>query len=882
MIGRHIGVYRIESLMGAGGMGEVYRARDTKLGRDVAIKVLPAEFTTDRDRLARFEREARMLATLNHPHIGAIYGLEENALVLELVEGETLADLLAQKPFGVEKSLRIARQIADAIDAAHEKGIVHRDLKPANIKITPEGDVKVLDFGLAKAVSGDGSAPDLSQSPTITVGGTREGAIVGTAAYMSPEQARGRPVDKRTDIWAFGCVLFEMLSGKRAFSGDTISDTIAAILEREPDWSLLPPAVPRDTVRLLHRCLEKDVKRRVRDIGDVAADLEIAPAESLPGVRPSRGWYGWIGASLAAAVIVAAVAAWWSTRPEPSGGLTNVRVERITHDAGLSTMPTVSPDGKFIAYASNRSGNGDLDIWVQQATGAPLRVTDDPAGDMTPDFSPDGSQIVFRSERDGGGVYMVAALGGPARLIVAEGRRPRFSPDGTRVAYWAGQWRGAASTGASALFVLSLDGGTPSRLLPEFVMVRDPVWAPDGQSLVVLARRDRTSPMTDAFDWWWVPLDGRAPVKTGLYAFATFRQGEPPPGAWTPTGVVFAAQGDLWSAPISSIDGHAAAPRRLTTGAGATTPAVARDGTVVYAVNLRQRVVERAPIGPGENARPAVRLYHDNRDLAERVSETADGSMIVIEKSFDTYREIWRKRFPDGEERMIARVDATELVNATVSPDGTRVAFSVGPYGDGVGQAIDVAGGVPRILCTGCALLGFLSDNRHVLGVRDGLHEIALFDAITGTATPLLRDPIAELARPHASPDDRRLAFRRVRGTSAKSYVVALNRATPLTPAAALEIPEPTVTGRPTGWSLDSRIVYLLLDTDGYRCLWGQRIDAQGALDGVPYVARHFHGGSDLGQSLSTSMGNSITIGGFLYGDVEFTGDVWRLVGSMP
>ena len=241
--GRRLGAYQVQARIGVGGMGEVYRARDTKFGRDVAIKILPRHFTSDPDRLARFEREARVLASLNHPHIGAIYGFEDadgvRALVLELVEGETLADRIARGPIPLNDALTIARQIADALDAAHEKGIVHRDLKPANIKITPDGIVKVLDFGLAKAASGDAATADLTQSPTVTVGGTREGVILGTAAYMSPEQARGQTVDKRTDIWAFGCVLYEMLTGRAAFARDTLTDTLAAVVEGRPNWSLL-------------------------------------------------------------------------------------------------------------------------------------------------------------------------------------------------------------------------------------------------------------------------------------------------------------------------------------------------------------------------------------------------------------------------------------------------------------------------------------------------------------------------------------------------------------------------------------------------------------------------------------------------------------------
>ena len=306
-----------------GGMGEVYRARDTKLGRDVAFKILPRLFTSDPDRLARFEREARVLASLNHPHIGAIYGLEDadgvRALVLELVDGETLADRISRGPIAVKDALKIAREITEALDAAHERGIVHRDLKPANIKITPDGVVKVLDFGLAKAVSGNAAAADLTQSPTVTVGGTREGVILGTAAYMSPEQARGLAVDKRTDIWAFGCVLYEMLTGGLAFSGATASDTMVAILGREPDWTALPPDSPEDVRRLLRHCLEKNPKQRLRDIADVrlvasgemltdagAASRTPSPAAAGRDTVPARA--AWTGRLAWAATIVVALA----------------------------------------------------------------------------------------------------------------------------------------------------------------------------------------------------------------------------------------------------------------------------------------------------------------------------------------------------------------------------------------------------------------------------------------------------------------------------------------------------------------------------------------------------------------------------------------------
>ena len=281
--GTQLGQYEILSAIGAGGMGEVYEARDSKLGRNVAIKVLPEAFADDHDRLSRFQREARMLAALNHPNIATIYGFDQSDgvhyLVMELVPGHTLAERITLGPFAIAEALKIGGQIAEAMEAAHEKQVIHRDLKPANVKVTPEGRVKVLDFGLAKAFDSD-PEQSLQSAPTLTSMGTEDGRILGTPTYMSPEQARGKPVDKRTDIWAFGCVLYEMLAGRRAFQGDTASDALAKILEREPDWTVLPAATPAKVRELLRRCLEKDVNRRLRDIGDGRTELLDALADT--------------------------------------------------------------------------------------------------------------------------------------------------------------------------------------------------------------------------------------------------------------------------------------------------------------------------------------------------------------------------------------------------------------------------------------------------------------------------------------------------------------------------------------------------------------------------------------------------------------------------
>jgi serine/threonine-protein kinase len=477
LTGRRIGVYQILAPIGAGGMGEVYRARDTRLGREVAIKFLPRAFTTDTNRLARFEREARVLASLNHPHIGGIHGIEDapidggppvRALILELVEGETLAERIAHtesKALPVKEALEIARQIADALDAAHEKGIVHRDLKPANIKITPDGVVKVLDFGLATVVAGDGSTPDFTQSPTMTIGSTRDGVILGTAAYMSPEQARGVPVDKRTDIWAFGCVLYEMLTGRVTFVGDTVSDTIAAILEREPDWTVLPPETPAGVQRVLHRCLTKDPKRRLRDIGDVRNEIEDFPhlppsSISTAALRDSRRLWYWSVAAAAVLLSVVAIVAEWNPKlsPEtvPSSGarLTMPLPDGIRlSTAGFGSNLVVSPDGQYVAFVGEQGATSRLYLRTLQDREA--RVIPGSEGASGPFFSPDSQWVALFAA----GKLMKAPTRGGAPTVLGDAPAPRggFWGDNGTIVF-------SPTARGSGIFQISVNGGTANAI----------------------------------------------------------------------------------------------------------------------------------------------------------------------------------------------------------------------------------------------------------------------------------------------------------------------------------------------------------------------------------------------------------------------------------
>ena len=453
--GTRLGPYDVSDQIGVGGMGEVYRATDTNLGRQVAIKVLPDTFLHDPERLARFEREARTLASLNHPNIASIYGLEKaggiRGLVMELVEGPTLAERIAQGPFAIEEALPIAKQIAEALEAAHEQGIVHRDLKPANVKVRPDGTVKVLDFGLAKALEPAGApSPGMTQSPTITSPAmmTGIGVLLGTAAYMSPEQARGKAVDKRTDVWAFGAVLYEMLTGKRAFPGDDVSDVLASVLAREPDWTMLPAGLSPVVASYIKRCLHKDRKQRIRDIGDVALALDGAFEPGAPRVAPS----------------VAVTQPVWR-RVLPIAGTAIVAI-LLTGLAAWSRWPAAEP----------RSATRFDHVLP---AGQQLLVTQRPVVAI----SPDGRHFVYQTTE---GLYLRSMDDLEARLIPGSGgylMGPFFSPDGEWVGYIAGTARTTDMLGVSGeLRKIAVTGGAPVKLCD----VTNPFgasWAPDNTIL---------------------------------------------------------------------------------------------------------------------------------------------------------------------------------------------------------------------------------------------------------------------------------------------------------------------------------------------------------------------------------------------------------------
>ena len=768
--GTRIGVYQVTGKLGEGGMGEVYRAHDTTLDRDVALKVLSEAFTTDPDRLARFQREAKVLASLNHPNIGGIHGLESagetQALVLELIEGPTLADRIAEGPVPVDEALAIATQIAEALEAAHERGIVHRDLKPANVKLRPDGTVKVLDFGLAKAVTADGGVSGGSGAPTMSItGATQMGMVVGTAAYMAPEQARGKPVDQRADVWAFGVVLLEMLTGQRVFQGDDVSLTLAKVLEGEPKWDILPESVPPRVAKLLRRCLEKNPKQRMHAVGDVRLALEGAfetTAASEPSVvsgtaRSLPVWQQPLGV-VAVAVLAMAVtgaAVWTVVDREGLAQISRLLVLLEPGDVFTNTGRRaigISPDGRYVAYQAN------LQIYLRamdQMEASPVRGTGGNANSAgrSPTFSPDSEWIAFFHE---GQIKKVAVTGG-SPVALGDITSPwglSWSPDGEHILIGQGPDGivQVPATGGPVEVVVDVETGEQAQspqLLPngEWVVftLRSDVAASWDEAQIVaqsLGTGERRTLINGGTDARYVP--------SGHLVYAQ---------ANTLLALPFdAAAVEVTPGPVPLVDDVGVSPGQT----GSAHFSVSDIGTLVYVPNSRLGATTNVSGIPNttfvwvDRSGNESAATMDSRPHQTPALSPDGGRLAFTDASGEA--DIWIYDFVRQTNQRLTFESGFETTPSW-SPDGQRVAY----YLQGVGVMWTNADGTgqPELLLESAGITvpaTFVPDGSGLL-INQGINDVALLSlADTSTLTVLLETEFIE-GTLRLSPDGEWLAY---------------------------------------------------------------------------------------------------------------------------
>ena len=885
--GLELGPYVIEARLGAGGMGEVYRAKDKRLRRTVALKVLTPQLARSPGLQQRLEREATAISSLNHPHICTLYDIgrqdDIDYLVMEFLEGETLAQRLKRGALPLSELLEFAIQIAGALDAAHSKGVIHRDIKPANIFVVGRAQVKVLDFGLAKLKeSTEGDKPG---STRTMQGETEEGAIIGTVGYMSPEQAQGKKVDGRSDIFSFGSVLYEMVTGRRAFHGDSKLSTLSAILKDEPKpVSSIVPHVPRDLERIIFHCLRKDPERRFQHMDDLKVALLDLKEESdsgglsapLPPVsRRTLVRYGLvaIGAFVALAGGIAGFW-WWSARArEPSP---RIELRQVTADTGLTSYPALSPDGKLLAYASDRAQEGNLDIWVQSlAGGQPIRLTRNAADDLEPSVSADGRLIAFRSEREGGGIYVVPTFGGGERMV-CRGYSPRFSPDSKWIAYDSGH-----SLARSRIYIVPSSGGVPRELATEIPWAAYPVWSPDGSRIVFLGSLDPAGRGPD--EWYVAPVEGGAAVRTGASSLFQ-REGVDLQelGDWLGDHVFFSLHGNLWQVRMSARKWQVTGGlQRLTTGSAqelypvaaprgsGTTLAFAsvQTTTDLWSLSLEANTgrshgeAQKMTQGGGSRIMPAL---------------SGDGQKLVYLLQAPASSEIRLKDLGSGKDTVLAVLDG----RPKISPDGSKVAYTAFERNGSPIYLIPTSGGEAQMLCGDCGgqTFGWSPDGLKIVYWSGTPIRFSLLDIASRQKTELIGHAKYNIHGAELSPDSRWVAFHVPMGPQHEPVFVS-----PVKDGKAagenewISVSDHSVRNRRPWWSPDGRLLYFISTLDGFPCIWAQRLAPSTKHPwGEPLAVYHFHGARRTVPFDGLAwFGPAVSSDRIIFSISELTGNIW-------
>jgi Tol biopolymer transport system component/predicted Ser/Thr protein kinase len=894
--GTTISHYEILDKIGEGGMGQVYKARDVLLNRTAALKVLPADGAADvDDKRRRFVQEAQAASALNHPNIVTIYEVGEadgrDFIAMELIAGRPLDEVIGGKALPLGKALAYAIQIADALAAAHAAGIVHRDLKPGNVMVADSGLIKVLDFGLAKLVTPGVSESDATRTVLQASPKTAAGTILGTVAYMSPEQAEGKLIDHRSDIFSFGALLYETLTGRRAFQGDSAVSTLAAILTAEPaPLSGSAPDLPAELSRIVGRCLRKAPERRWQSIADVKIALEEFKQDldsgqlsrdrmSVP-VPARRPWLPVAAAAVVAAGLTAGGA--WQLRPIPAAPEL-WRVRRLTADPGASMSPAVSRDGRLVAYASDRAAPDSMDLWVQQIDGGdPVQLTRSLGFCQDPAFSPDGSRIVLRcGEIDS--VYLVPTLGGLPKKL-AEGAWPQFSPDGSKIAYVG---PASGSPLSRSIWILSPDApGPPTELKLQRTMLGGPVWRPDGRGVLFIGLG---IPQGSSGDWFFVSADGGpdAPIGAadGLNA-ARFGLGRDL--TVTTKGLLF-VNGEydstgIYRLPVDAAFQHVTGdPVPVMVGAGYNfAPDASGDGQrIVFAIaNNISTNIWRAPIEPnlGKVSGEPVRVT-SGLTPSTTPSPSRDGGRIAYVAGGPRAAEVRIRDMATGRDERLA--PAREWSFVVLSPDGSTVAFNSDRQENSPIYSVPATGGVPRKICDACGRpVDWLADRTTLLfdNAAQGRREIHLLDVATGQSKLLYRHADGPLNMPRLSPDGRTVVFSMALAGRARRLYLA--------PFTGEAVPDSDWTmiidganfERQPFWAPNGSLIYFLSERDGFRCIWAQRVDiAARRAVGEPFAVHHSH---QTRYSLEpipdvAQIGLSVAGGQMFFASFELQSNIW-------
>lgn len=891
VIGRTLAHYSILEKLGEGGMGAVYKALDTRLERPVALKILPAGQVSDPDRRRRFAQEAKAASALNHPNIVTIHDIGEDDgvyyIAMEYVAGRSLDDLIGGKGMPLKEALGLAIQIADGLGKAHAAGIVHRDLKPSNIMVTSEGLVKILDFGLAKLVESPVPAAD----PAVTMTAprrpaTEEGVILGTVSYMSPEQAAGKPVDARSDIFSFGSVLYEMLTGRRAFEGETKVSTLAAVIATDP----APPRtshgpLPQEVERVVMRALRKDPQRRwqtmtdlkiaLQDLKDDSESGRLTAAAPAPSRPPRRTW---LAAGLVGLAVLAAggIVAWLVLKPRPAGPGA-VQPERITFEPGFTFWPAFSTDGTMIAYSVDLDGN--FDLYVRQLNGRrSIRRTEHPAPDWLANFSPDGSKIVFRSEREGGGLYLMESLAGPEHRIADEGTLPVFSPDGSTIAYLVSD----PMTRFARLFVIPAPGGPPRPLAPGFLAVprgaswSPPLWSADGKTVLFDGMKEGERANRA---WWLVPLDGSPPVAIKPPAEPNFVRII---CAWSNGGIYYAEGSTIggmtmFRVPLSAgPHPEAGRPELVTAPAGMLWGAsISAGGRMVFSTMSPSINVWAVPLSLEATASGPPEHVTSDPLGKMGIAASADGSRLAwLAYSTTGLFELRVREIRSGREDAVPVSGKTLSLLPCLSPDGSRLAYSDIVDGRRVNFMAE-KGAAPQRWPGQGLVLGFFSGTRDVFAAAGD----AAFRLDTGgNRLQVILDTSkrGDLREAALSPMDGLVAFTVHRADGVMSLYAAPVRADgPSGPETWMELEAGRhYIGSPS-WSRDGRILYYGSNRDDFFCVWARRFGADGRPAGGPFAAFHDHRFPDMNMYRISFLAAAP---GRLYMLLsEFTGDLWSL-----